>query len=170
MFLFSRVKSRKKTAKISFSFNRAVLKLTSWRLNVYYELTLVHKTLSLYYTTHRRREMKLISQRKQSSVSFFLKGPYFPSFSLSLGLYVKQYQCTMPGLKRITASLPHIEESRHGCWIDTSEQECVSSLYPIFVSSYKFASFCARAKSWWNEIVLRRQRNGKSHAFVFIIR
>ena len=88
--LFTRKKKyvwRRKKKLFLMSALRSVFELSSWRLNVYYELTLVHKTPVLYYTTHLRREMMLISQLKQSSISFIHTSSYVLSLLLSLNSF-----------------------------------------------------------------------------------
>lgn len=78
---------------------QSVFELSSWRLNVYYELTLVHKTPVLYYTTHLRREMMLISQLKESSISFIQTCCYMLSLLLLQNKYISR-EATMPGQRR----------------------------------------------------------------------
>lgn len=130
---------KKKDSEIASKFlyfhYREFLKLTSWRLNVYYELTLVHKTPVLCYTTHRRREMKLISQRKQHSVSFIPMGCYTLSSSLSL-LWIEKLLCPGWSESSIAISVSPtfiyvcIRRGKSGCWIDNSEWKKVFFFLP----------------------------------------
>lgn len=140
---------KRKLLKFSCCYDRVFLKLTSWRLNVYYELTLVHKTLSSIIQRIVDARWSWFRNANITLFHSFSKESIFYPLHSHLCYMVKQYRCTMPGLKRITVSLPHIEDARYRCWIDKSEwHDCVSSLYVLSLFSQVCKFFSFLAKNW----------------------